>query len=279
MTKEKPPETPEKSCFVISPIGEEGSDTRKRADQVLKHVINPAVEECGYTALRADKMSEPGMITSQVIQRIVDDPLVVADLTGMNPNVFYELAVRHAVRKPLVQLICKGEKIPFDVAGMRTIPVDHTDLDSVDEARDEIVRQIKATEGKSPEQIESPISVSMELQLLRQSENPEERSVAKIVSVVSELRSNIDSIEKKLSSPTNLIPPEYLEELMRRSGGFSRRHLHVMMREIELVLAEFRERMPEKGEKNFEQAFERLEKRLIMLLHDMGDERFIRYKG
>ena len=120
-----------KACFVIAPIGEAESDTRKRSDQILKHVISPAVESCGYNATRADQISEPGMITSQVIQKIVDDPLVVADLTERNPNVFYELAISHVIRKPLVQIIKKGEQIPFDVAGARTIHVDHHDLDSV----------------------------------------------------------------------------------------------------------------------------------------------------
>ena len=80
----------EKSCFVIAPIGEPESETRKRSDQILKHVISPAAIECGYSTTRADQISEPGMITSQVIQHVVDDPLVVADLTERNPNVFYE---------------------------------------------------------------------------------------------------------------------------------------------------------------------------------------------
>jgi hypothetical protein len=137
-------------CFVISPIGEPGSEIRKRADQILRHVVEPAVSSCGFDAIRADNISEPGLITSQVIQHIVEDPLVIADLTGSNPNVFYELAIRHAIRKPLVQLIQKGEKIPFDVAGMRTVPVDHKDLDSVDEARTQIEKQIRAVEGKKP---------------------------------------------------------------------------------------------------------------------------------
>ena len=78
-----------KMCFVIAPIGEPDSDTRKRSDQILRHIVRPAVESKGYTAVRADEISEPGIITSQVIQHVVDDPLVVADLTERNPNVFY----------------------------------------------------------------------------------------------------------------------------------------------------------------------------------------------
>src|SRR5438128_2309435 len=109
-----------KLCFVISPVGDEGSDIRKRADQILKHVISPIVKELGYEPVRSDQISKPGVITGQIIEHLIEDSLVVADLTGYNPNVFYELAVRHAVRKPVVQLRKKGEPLPFDVAPVRT---------------------------------------------------------------------------------------------------------------------------------------------------------------
>ena len=150
-----------KYCFVIGPIGEDASDVRKHSDQLLKHVITPAVKPLSYVPIRADKISEPGLITSQIMQHIADDPLAIADLTGSNPNVFYELALRHANRKPLVQLICKGGKLPFDVAGMRTIPVDLTYPDSIKEARSEISKQVKTLEGKEPEELDSPVSVAM----------------------------------------------------------------------------------------------------------------------
>jgi hypothetical protein len=189
----------EKLCFVISPIGDTDSETRKRSDQVLKHVIRPAATLCGYKAVRADEIDKPGMITSQVIQHVVNDDLVVADLTERNPNVFYELAIRHALRKPLVQIIRKGEAIPFDVAGTRTIYVDHKDLDSVEAAKNEIVEQIKALEKDSTD-IETPISVSLDLQLLRQSEKPEERSLADLVAAVVDLRASLSKVESRIGT-------------------------------------------------------------------------------
>jgi hypothetical protein len=189
----------EKLCFVISPIGDLDSETRKRSDQVLKHVIRPAAELCGYKAVRADEIDKPGMITSQVIQHVVNDALVVADLTDRNPNVFYELAIRHALRKPLVQIIQKGEAIPFDVAGTRTIFVDHKDLDSVDAAKKEIIEQIKALE-RDPADIETPISVSLDLQFLRQSEKPEERSLADLVAAVADLRGSLSIVESRVGA-------------------------------------------------------------------------------
>lgn len=186
-----------KPCFVISPIGEEGTETRSRADKVLKHVIKPAALECGYEAIRADEIADPGLITSQVIQHIIDDDLVIADLTGRNPNVFYELALRHALRKPLVQIIQKGESLPFDVAEMRTIPLDHTDLDSVEQAKKAIVQQIKAVE-KNPDKIETPISVSLDMQQLRSSGDPEDNMLADILNAIRDLKLETSGIRNQV---------------------------------------------------------------------------------
>ncbi|NIT55689.1 MAG: hypothetical protein GWN00_05455, partial [Aliifodinibius sp.] len=98
--------------------------------------------------------------------------------------------------------------------------------------RAEIVKQIKAVADKKPEEIDSPISVSVELQFLKHSENPEERSYADFISAVSDLRKDISSIEKRLSSPTSLIPPEYLAKLMDRPSMARAREYEMMMEEM-----------------------------------------------
>lgn len=157
---------PDRTCFVICPLGAEGSDVRRRSDLVLKHVLAPVLRANGFRAVRADHVPKVGLITTQVINLIVESPLVVADLTGANPNVFYELAIRHAIRKPYVQMIARGERIPFDVSGIRTVELDVTDLDSVDRAKREVDRQIKEFErGHLPD---SPVSIASAARLLRE---------------------------------------------------------------------------------------------------------------
>src|ERR1700686_4966934 len=91
----------QKECFFIAPIGEPGSDDRKRSDGVLKFIVDRAAEELGLKAVRADEIGQPGQITHQVISHILGARAVVADLTTRNPNVFYELAVRHTLRLPV----------------------------------------------------------------------------------------------------------------------------------------------------------------------------------
>ena len=79
-----------KTCFVISPIGDEGTPIRQRADTLLNYIIKRVLEklEFDFDVRRADEIQQPGLITQQVIERVVSADLVVADLTGHNANVF-----------------------------------------------------------------------------------------------------------------------------------------------------------------------------------------------
>src|SRR2546425_9368597 len=157
-----------KICFFISPMGDEDRIVRRRADQLLRHVIKPATLRCGYRTIRADQISKPGIITSQIVQHLMDDPLVIADLTGRNPNVFYELALRHATRKPLVQLANIGESIPFDVSPTRTLRVNLRNPDSISLCRKSLIRQIRGVE-RNPEEVDNPISTAIDIRLLKKS--------------------------------------------------------------------------------------------------------------
>jgi hypothetical protein len=111
----------ERTCFVIGPIGNRETMTRKRSDALFRFIITPAVSELGYDPITADRVSEQGVVTNQVIKRISKAPLVIADLSDGNPNVFYELAIRHYLRRPLVHMLVEGERLPFDLAGVRII--------------------------------------------------------------------------------------------------------------------------------------------------------------
>ncbi|QQR86976.1 MAG: hypothetical protein IPJ76_01745 [Flavobacteriales bacterium] len=248
--------TGEKTCFVIAPIGADGSDVRLRSDQVLKHIIGPSAEACGYTTLRADHISEPGIITSQVIQHIVEDPLDIADLTGWNPNVFYEIALRHAMKKPIVQIINASEKIPFDVAASRTVHVDHRDLDSVARAKEEIVKQIKSVE-KNPEEVDNPISVAMELQSLKRSDNPLEKSYAEIITMLAEIRAGMGDLRDGVRRGP--MHPGIIEELMM---GYDRLYRDMLMEPGKVIDPETHDRM--------RHALDRLQRPLEMLCMENG---------
>ena len=129
-------------CFVISPIGEEGSEIRRRADQVYKYIIFPVCEECGFEAIRVDKVNQADSITQTIIDYIKESELVIADITGHNPNAFYEMGYRASIGKPMIHLKEKSEKIPFDIAGIRAFDYELSDLDSVDEVKSRLIKTI-----------------------------------------------------------------------------------------------------------------------------------------
>ncbi|TKH90430.1 hypothetical protein FC691_31990, partial [Bacillus cereus] len=114
----------DKTCFIITPIGDDQSDIRRAADGVIDAVIIPSLIEMGFKDENIDvahRMSNPGSINKQVITSVLDCDLAVANLTNLNPNVMYELAIRHAVRKPVIQICQKGTRLPFDITEERTI--------------------------------------------------------------------------------------------------------------------------------------------------------------
>lgn len=114
-------------CFVIAPIGNDGTDTRERTEDLLEYVIKPVIErELGLSVEVAHHIDEPGNITRQVMRKLFEAELVIADLTEQNPNVMYELAVRHATGKPVVTIAEEGASLPFDVGPQRTKFYKHT---------------------------------------------------------------------------------------------------------------------------------------------------------
>lgn len=152
----------ENTCFYVTPIGEEGSEHRKHSDLFLSSIVEPAVEQFQLKVVRADSIDKPGTITRQIIEYLLKARLVIADLSYNNPNVFYELAIRHAARLPVVQIIRSADKIPFDLSQGRTIRIDTTDIYSLvprlEVYKTEIASQVRRA-LEDPDSVDNPISI------------------------------------------------------------------------------------------------------------------------
>ena len=111
-------------CFVLMPFGTK-TDAAGRVtnfDKVYQHVIAPAVEQAGLEPVRADEEKIGGTIHKPMFERLMLCHYAVADITGANPNVFYELGIRHALRPRSTAIIfVEGTVIPFDIALVRGI--------------------------------------------------------------------------------------------------------------------------------------------------------------
>lgn len=114
-------ETIKKSCFVVTPIGKETDSIRRHVDGIIKAVIEPVLRKYDYEIYVPHKMSMPGSIDKQIIKKLYQCELVIVNLTNVNPNVMYELALRHCFGTPLIIIAENGTELPFDIGNQRTI--------------------------------------------------------------------------------------------------------------------------------------------------------------
>ena len=136
-----------KTCFVVMPFGSSSPDLKKKFDGVYKGIIVPAAQEAGYEAIREDISATPGSIPKSIVKKLAESDMVIADLTGINPNVFYELGIRHVLSKSgTVLIISKGESIPFDNASHRVIQYTN-ELADLDDIHKQIVTAISNREN------------------------------------------------------------------------------------------------------------------------------------
>jgi hypothetical protein len=186
-------------CFVIGPIGEVGTAVRADADDFMKYIVTPVVtsKDFGYEPpIRADNLNDPGRITSQIIKLLMDADLVIADLTGNNANVFYELSLRHAVGKPVVHMALEGTRLSFDVRDNRTIF--YTMHSRVAElARSELAKQISHV--RKPEyKPMNPILETAAILKLEGSSVPEQAALGQVLERIEELNLNVSDIRQQM---------------------------------------------------------------------------------
>jgi hypothetical protein len=167
-----------KLCFVIGPIGDPGTEVRRDADWLLQGIIKPVFVEhfCDEFEVptRADQMVAPGSINSQVIARLLEAPLVIADLSHHNANAFYELAIRHMVRLPTIHMIHKHWQLPFDVAPFRAIPFCRDEYVEVETARASLKSTVEEA-IKPGFVVENPITHARGVIHIDQHASPEQR--------------------------------------------------------------------------------------------------------
>jgi hypothetical protein len=185
-----------KLCFVIGPIGDEHTPVRTNADWLLKGIVKPtlAAPPFDYSVRRADEFTEPGLITDQVIAATLDAALVVADLTGWNPNAFYELAIRHMVGKPVIHMIRTGEKPPFDVKDYRAITYSIDHPNDVEQARRALAAQARTIETADYQ----PLNAITRLRRLPKppdSADPAEKLIASLSARIERLDSRLSLMD------------------------------------------------------------------------------------
>jgi len=191
-------------CFVIMPIGSEGSAEHSHFRSVFDVIIKPAAEEAGYRVWRGDDSAFSGSITKEIVEALASADLVIADLTDRNPNVYLELGIRHCLRRSgTIHLIRDDQALPFDVAGYRAIKYS-TEFDRIDAVRTAIGDAIRHKES-APEVSDNPVHDTLEL--------PQDyRATAE-----SEQVRQLESTQRHLAEVTREL--EALRRRYQRDGG------------------------------------------------------------
>ena len=161
---------------------------------MLKYIIEPTMSELGYDVTRSDKIDEAGIVTNQIVDRLLNDDVVIADLTDHNPNVFYELAIRHAVRRPVVLITDHAWPPPFDLNQARVIEFDTYDVNCHDEVRRKITEQALDL-GDNPDKVFSPVIQAVELKNITRGGTEIEKALLPLVVELRSMGSRISRLE------------------------------------------------------------------------------------
>ena len=105
------------TCFVMMPFGQ-------WYDRYYQEIYIPAIRDAGFEPIRADELFSTGSVVEQIWEQIEKSKVLLAEVTDKNPNVFYELGLAHAARKPVVFTSGKLDDVPFDLRHLRVIVYD-----------------------------------------------------------------------------------------------------------------------------------------------------------
>jgi O-acetyl-ADP-ribose deacetylase (regulator of RNase III) len=147
-----------KKCFVIMPFGKKKDvdGTEVDFDYVYHELIEKAVEELGVECDRCDEIIDTGSIHKKMFRGIFDAEVAVVDITSLNPNVFYELGVRHALHKHITLVIRRNSNlpIPFNINGLNIVGYEIGTSDQIESYRKKIREHIEnGLEKESPDSI------------------------------------------------------------------------------------------------------------------------------
>ena len=121
---------------------------QKKLASVFSTIQNAVVDDCGLVCQRADDIYSAGIIVNEVWAKISEAQLVIADATGRNANVLYEMGLAHALGKDVIILSQSMDAIPFDLQHRRVIVYD---IARLGELRVKLAKTVENLKWKAPE--------------------------------------------------------------------------------------------------------------------------------
>lgn len=143
------------TCFVMMPFG-------TWMDTYYREVFVPAIKDAGMEPVRADELFTTGSVIEQIWEQIVRSKVLLADLSGKNANVFYELGLAHAVRKPVVFTTSNLDDVPFDLRHLRIAVYDIRDPAWGEKLRTDLSTYLKAAKADPTKSVPQPFRLMTE---------------------------------------------------------------------------------------------------------------------
>jgi hypothetical protein len=211
-------------AFVICQIGEADTPERKRADDVIKYIIEPAISKWSLKPLRSDQDPTPGQVTSRIITSLIHARVVIADLTGRNPNVYYELAVAHSFGRPVIILVDHAKSLTFDTQHERVIQIRDSGTigaSQADEASKELIRQLEVVmaHGYKPSNLVTDVATARRLADLA-ANDPIAAQLATIGEDVQEIKSRLAANRFYDAAATVIEPTVYSRNIVEPGAAY-----------------------------------------------------------
>jgi hypothetical protein len=221
-------------AFVIMQIGTKDSSERKRADEIYNFIIAPAVTDAGLEVYRADLDPSPGAITAKLLSELLDAQVVIADLTGRNPNVFYELGITHSFARPLISIADSSSSLPFDAKDERVIELGEYPPSGLTYAQGEIAKaslqeslKIVLSEEYSPPSPLREVAANRSVDQLAPT-NP-------LAAEMAQIRENLEDIRKRMSQRVASIPAPIMSDVSALRQVVSRNIEYLDERDFEIL--------------------------------------------
>lgn len=185
-----------KDCFVIMPIADPDGYDKGHFKKVYEDIFKVAIEKSEFNPIRADEVQQTNLIHLDILQKLIDSPMAICDLSNRNPNVLFELGLRQAFDKPTVLVQESGTPKIFDISPLRYTEYRKElkyrevleDQESIYEA---LIATKQATDkGEGINSIINLLSLSSPASLKDVSENDSARMLQIVMSEMNELRTD-----------------------------------------------------------------------------------------
>lgn len=202
--------SPAEVCFVIAPF-------REPFESYHRQILIPAIEAAGLRPIRGDDIHRPGSIVNQIWEELCGASVCVAELTGQNANVMYELGLAHAIGKPVAQIVQSMDDVPFDLRHLRTIVYDTQKVRWDEQLSRDVERTLGEIQAEPASSLALPYDPVATRRQVEQVDKSRRRAAA-FERLRAEYILSHDGISAELMAGTVAPPQDWMERRIRELG-------------------------------------------------------------